>query len=892
MVTRKPVPARGPVELSTSPSHHPNNPYTQQSPFPSSPAPVRAPPAVPGSQRDKTDYFEAQSKPEAEAGSPEEKDWWDESDPEEDLIDTDPPLTAEETASEKTSRPDRDRDVLTTTTSSFAQGFQPDYGSAQPIANAGEGQDDARFANMAIDDVPSKPRNDFTTYTRFGQAPSSSLNKAELVNPADVWAEPVPSIKISAAAAPPYPISPDQSMPQPPSSQAQWAAPPPPPPLSSQQISTSDQPTSIPVPSEDPWKDVVRSSSAQDRRAAKALPFSQNMVAPLPEATSTVQAIDPWKDQAPPITSNKRASTSAQAFDAVTTSVADPWIEESSTMLTKPPRIDINPPILPQRKYSEPETPQSKAKRQRNEVYQVKNMRWYDFQTRQTRNSSILIQNANGPCPLLALVNALVLTTPPSETTALIEALSYREQVSLGLLLDAVFDELTSGRRGDVTQELPDIGDLYSFLITLHTGMNVNPRFIASNEAEQGMVAPQPGTFEMTKEMRLYSTFGIPLIHGWLPKRGDEAYLAFQRQKSAQSYEDAQNMQFHAEELEAKLHAEGLSDEEQDVFTDVIAIREFATAYPTQLSDYGLEVFKQWIKPGQVVILFRNDHFSTMYKQPDNGRLLTLVTDAGYATHDEIVWESLADVNGMYSELFSGDFRSVNHSIGTPSSFDTGNEWQTVKGKNSRPQQNQSTIPEESGSSFPIEAPRDTEQEDHDLALALQLQEEEEATYRGHAADRAREEAASQRFLSQQQQQSAPPAAPASPARVPPRRTSQQEQRPAQPPRPVRAPVSRPADTNDDDAAPPPYTATPTDQSKPFGPPVATQNSIYAPGRPNMFLTSSQGQMPGSPMTPTGRRMSGRGSVNGPSHPAVRQPSIVTKAQTVKEESGEKCVVM
>jgi hypothetical protein len=281
-----------------------------------------------------------------------------------------------------------------------------------------------------------------------------------------------------------------------------------------------------------------------------------------------------------------------------------------------------------------------------------------------------------------------------------------------------------------------------------------------------------------------------------------------------------------------------------------------------------------------------------MYKQPDNGRLLTLVTDAGYATHDEIVWESLADVNGMYSELFSGDFRSVNHSIGTPSSFDTGNEWQTVKGKNSRPQQNQSTIPEESGSSFPIEAPRDTEQEDHDLALALQLQEEEEATYRGHAADRAREEAASQRFLSQQQQQSAPPAAPASPARVPPRRTSQQEQRPAQPPRPVRAPVSRPADTNDDDAAPPPYTATPTDQSKPFGPPVATQNSIYAPGRPNMFLTSSQGQMPGSPMTPTGRRMSGRGSVNGPSHPAVRQPSIVTKAQTVKEESGEKCVVM
>ena len=43
---------------------------------------------------------------------------------------------------------------------------------------------------------------------------------------------------------------------------------------------------------------------------------------------------------------------------------------------------------------------------------------------------------------------------------------------------------------------------------------------------------------------------------------------------------------------------------------------------------------------------------------------MALVTDAGYSSHEEIVWESLVDVNGRDGELFSGDFRPV----GGPSS--------------------------------------------------------------------------------------------------------------------------------------------------------------------------------------------------------------------------------
>ncbi|KAF2417257.1 hypothetical protein EJ08DRAFT_600142, partial [Tothia fuscella] len=291
------------------------------------------------------------------------------------------------------------------------------------------------------------------------------------------------------------------------------------------------------------------------------------------------------------------------------------------------------------------ETPNTTLKKQRNQTYMIKKVRWFDTSSQKFRVSPILVQNANGPCPLLALVNALTLSTPVDVETVLVETLRTREQVSLGLLVDAVFEELMSGRRGDAAQGLPDVGDLYSFLITLHTGMNVNPRFVPNT---------QPGVFEETREMRLYSAFNVPLIHGWLPTSESSAYAAFDR--SAKTYEDAQNIQFYEEELDTKIASTGLNAEEQTMFEDLHAIKQFLITWPTQLTEYGLGVLLAHVKPGDFAILFRNDHFSTIYKEPRSQQILILVTDAGYSSHDEIVWESLVDINGQGTEHYSGDF--------------------------------------------------------------------------------------------------------------------------------------------------------------------------------------------------------------------------------------------
>ncbi|KAF3019398.1 hypothetical protein E8E14_012391 [Neopestalotiopsis sp. 37M] len=430
------------------------------------------------------------------------------------------------------------------------------------------------------------------------------------------------------------------------------------------------------------------------------------------------------------------------------------------------------PPPLPPRRADSPvqqATSSTSNAADKTETYQIKNINWFDANASQNpRRSPILIQNVNGPCPLVALVNALTLTTPADlPNTVLVETLRSREQISLNLLLEAVFDELMSPRRTKSDAALPDVSELYAFLKGLHTGMNVNPRYVPTPELvnlhkrTSTHVHPSerddtvPGTFEDTRDMKLYATFSIPLIHGWLPRNDEPAYAAFSRQ--ATSYDEAQNLMFREEELEDKLSnsSAGLTEQEQQIYQDILTIRSWLSSSATQLTRWGLTVITKSIQPGSFAILFRNDHFSALYRHPQTNQLFSLVTDAGFYTHDEIVWESLVDVNGERTEFFSGDFRLVGgpeqglsqnvqeNWYDAESSAAQGGEWQTVRNRNGRNAQGRADPP---GS--PMSG--DHEQEDRDLALALQLQEEEDERHRNEQAARRRESQLSEQFIEQQ----------------------------------------------------------------------------------------------------------------------------------------------
>lgn len=533
-----------------------------------------------------------------------------------------------------------------------------------------------------------------------------------------------------------------------------------------------------------------------------------------------------------------------------------------------------------------PESPNTRMNRQRKEHYQIKHIRWHDVNKPGIRTSPILTQNLNGPCPLLALVNALILSTPSGVETALVETLRTRETVSLGLLLDAVFDELMSGRRGTAAQELPDVGDLYKFLLALHTGLNVNPMFVPDTDSPSSSTmltagaAGRAGGFENTADMKLYRTFNIPLVHGWLPEADSEAAAAFTR--VAKSYETSQYVQFQEEELDAKLQSgEPLTEDEQQMFTDIHAIKEFLNSWPTQLTDHGLKILRNSFQSGQVVILFRNDHFSTLFKDPRTDKLLTLVTDQGYSSHDEIVWESLVDVHGQGSELFSGDFRPVgNHAPvqeqQPPNLLDPSDTqgWTTVESRRGNQQRPGSASNQ--GSPAEVSSPTDlsrAEQEDHDLALALQLQEEEEDRERRETAQRERDNEASVNAIAAQSQ--APPTN---------RRTSRGENPPVIPPRRNNIAGHRPTT---EPAPPPTYEEASTTQPyhPPQGHPANPQAPILPPG--SAYQNASGNRPPQRPMG-NGRPMQQPLMQGRPG----RRYSSGPHGQNPNEEQREKCIVM
>ncbi|KAF2170822.1 hypothetical protein M409DRAFT_18795 [Zasmidium cellare ATCC 36951] len=768
-------------------------------------------------------------------------------------------------------------------------------------------------------------------------------------NSQKVWEQPVQS----------HPHQPSYAPPQPPS------APPPVPPV---ELPTIRSPTEE-LSKLSLGESRTSAGTAASYETAEVLPVPQQGQSPFPHPSQPIPpalpSTNPWSDDeghAPPAAPPKEALSpiaprpiseyepppgpppSQQA--PPTPASAGPLIDHAEP--PRPPPISTQAPT-PQSPGSVPETPNTRDRRQRSEHYQIKHVNWFDSSSGKAgmRRSPILTQNANGPCPLLALVNALVLSTPQNLDTALVETLRTREQVSLGLLLDAVFDELMSGRRGDTAHQLPDVGDLYAFLLALHTGMNVNPRFITPATTPRGSLdghppelhslhpsersQNKPGCFEETREMRLYSTFNVPLIHGWTAPKDTPAYAAFNR--SAPSFEDAQNIQFAEAELEDKLRTEGLSFQEQQTLEDIHTIKSFLQTWPTQLTDYGLETISRSLKPGQIAILFRNDHFSTLYKEPRHGALMTLVTDAGYSSHDEIVWESLVDVNGAASEMFSGDLRTVSHGSDSrmnQSSSAGGNEGrQTVQSRyRNKRQSAQNGAAEEAPPPLPGPRPLShtepnagaanngpprtaSEQEDHDLALALQLQEEEEDHQRQVEERRRREQQLSEQFLSNENER--PPA-------IPPRR-NQRSPRTSQTNIPISegrnrqssAPQARPAvhrpAQNEDPDAPPSYEQSASD--RPYRPAGATAppsqgnplNTLDALRRQQSAYgqqsTTSVNSIPGSPghgRRPSGNRLQRRSSqMNpdiGPSGPAPAYPGRMNQAATVKDAENDKCVVM
>lgn len=187
---------------------------------------------------------------------------------------------------------------------------------------------------------------------------------------------------------------------------------------------------------------------------------------------------------------------------------------------------------------------------------------------------------------------------------------------------------------------------------------------------------------------------------------------------------------FRRQEFEERVtRGEALEPEEENTMADIQMIQRFVEIEnATQLSPFGLTQLSTKLAPGSVSILFRNDHFSTLYKHPQSHQLYTLVTDAGYAGHAEVVWESLVDVTGFNTEYYSGDFRPVGAGPSAPSGGLAGPQ------TSNEPATHFPNADEASKSPEPTQ-----EQSDADYAYALSLQFQEEERRENARSEQARD---------------------------------------------------------------------------------------------------------------------------------------------------------
>lgn len=245
---------------------------------------------------------------------------------------------------------------------------------------------------------------------------------------------------------------------------------------------------------------------------------------------------------------------------------------------------------------------------------------------------TILTQNENGPCPLVALVNTMMLSEAArgDGPGALSSYVSGKDEVEISRVLEILADIALEKQRIKETPD--DVSEVLRFLPLLVTGLNVNVKF--------------DGTFANTPEMALFRIYDVDVVHGWVCDNQDPNQA---RVLEVDSYDESQS-------LLVKYYEGNANERELDL---AVAMEAFIREFPTQLTPYGLRFLSDLLEPGAFAVFFRNDHFATLYRAPatDATKLYTLVTDAGFRRERSIVWQSVRSITGADDEFYGGNFK-------------------------------------------------------------------------------------------------------------------------------------------------------------------------------------------------------------------------------------------
>lgn len=243
----------------------------------------------------------------------------------------------------------------------------------------------------------------------------------------------------------------------------------------------------------------------------------------------------------------------------------------------------------------------------------------------QGKTLKILTQNLNGPCPLLALCNVLLLR---GDLKMHFDLQSIAFETLMELLADYLMQRTPPEPSSEFSEQL---NNTLTKLPLLQRGLDLNINFTDVFGFES---APEVSVFEMLQ---------VRIVHGWIPEPSDASLAIIERLKTYNNVTDAV---VAGDEACVALSAANSStnDTLQTTATEGLLCSQFLTDTVSQLTRQGLNQLLMRLPENQPCIFFRNNHFSLIIRHPSRG-LLTLVTDQGYADEQGCVWETL-DVHG------------------------------------------------------------------------------------------------------------------------------------------------------------------------------------------------------------------------------------------------------
>jgi len=244
-----------------------------------------------------------------------------------------------------------------------------------------------------------------------------------------------------------------------------------------------------------------------------------------------------------------------------------------------------------------------------------------------TRNVIIVCQNENGPCPLIAIANGLLLENKifihPDQSFISLKDLqsllaNYLFESSLNPTSSSSSSSLANEEETvNLLQRQQQFDDVLKLLPTLSTGLNLNVKFFGVTE------------FENTQELAIFDALTMPLFHGWVVDPRDEPTA------------EALNTLSYNQIVE-KLVTSGTDDDSQS--EQILLIENFLASTQAQLTDEGLLQLYEKVKERSIAVFFRNNHYATLYRF--EAVLYLLVTDVGYSKMPQVVWEKLDSITG------------------------------------------------------------------------------------------------------------------------------------------------------------------------------------------------------------------------------------------------------